>query len=418
MPLIPILSSNCPPAPAPPPVTYGGAREYAVAGPTYEFWLTDDKGKRLFLMNDFAFASYSRTSHGLGTILFGLPLESFMAKIPIIFQPDWRIDVLRSPGYGFPKRRESSYFLRKFTVYDRAEDSVRMLTFYGHSPIAILSRGFISPTVEAQYKLTDYIDDMMKTIVTNVFITGGVAPSGQLTVDGDVSLGPSVSETFEGKAALDAITELKEASFGLNFNDSTKRKIYFDVVEGPPNSDNGFGYIFRTYADHRGIDRTQGLVFSPENGNLINPEYSESYLDQVTTVQVVSTSVSLPASEPAQSSWPVQQYIGVAGTIASIAATRQVGPSSEAGSSGAITTTIANKIISQNSKEILLSAFFASTPGSPNQPRCLYGIDWDMGDYLPVQYAGININVDVEIVWVSVDENGQENIVGANKVGT
>lgn len=63
-----------------------------------------------------------------------------------------------------------------------------------------------------------------------------------------------------------------------------------------------------------------------------------------------------------------------------------------------------------------LPVTFLNTPGGPSSPRSLYGIDWDLGDLLRVDYADKQFDVEVGVVYVSVDENGQEEITGKNEV--
>jgi hypothetical protein len=252
--------------------------------------------------------------------------------------------------------------------------------------------------LKSYYEDNDSIDDMMKTVVTENFITPPhVAPVGELTVDGMLSLGTWVWKSFFGKNALDIIKDLKSTSFGLNAADPVNRRIFFDVVEGPGLT-NGFGYIFRTYADLRGIDRTNGVVFSPENGNLKRPSYYEDYLDEITEAAVGTTVVLSP--DRYLSRWnEILQYKGSTSADANV----QLAD--------------ANLMLSDNGKKFALTAQFLNTPGSSSQPRSLYGVDWDLGDLLPVQYAGKNIAAEVEIVWISIDDKGKENIVGSNQVG-
>lgn len=364
-----------------------------------EFWLTDDAGRRIQLLKDFAFASYSRTTRGYGTMLFGMPLDALSPTFLSTFQPDMRIDVWRAPAFNVPKRREGSYLLRKPNVYSRAEDGMMMIDFYGRSPIDILRRGYVSPTDAAEYNLTDAIDDMMKSIVRTKFVTDAFcAPVGEFSVDADVSLGPSISQSMAGKNILDVLTDLKATSFQKNQEDSTNRRIFFDVVEGPGLA-NGFGYTFRTYADLRGVDRSSsGLVFSVENGNLHDPQYYEDHLDEITEVTINNTTVT--SSNRYLSRWNhIQVY--------------KASTSSDVN----VNTSEANQMLTEKGIKKALTAQFLSTPGSPTQPRSLYGVDWDLGDLLPVQYAGLNFNAEVEIVWVSIDDKGAENIVGSNKVG-
>lgn len=370
----------------------------------YEFWLTDDAGRRIALLKKFAFANYSRSSQGYGTIQLGIPYDFYASEVSKTFQPDWRIDVWRSPAKGYDLRRESSYFLRKYSVYQRTTDNVRIVEFNGRSPLDILRRASVITDVAANYTKTDEIDDMMKAIVTDNFITiTGIAPVGEFSVEANVSLGPSVTYSFFGRVVLDILKDLKAASMSLNRTLSTNRKIYFDVVEGPGLA-SGFGYIFRTYADTRGLDRTKGTVYSIENGNIKAPAYIEDYLDESTEARVYNqssaTGVTVDSPDVNLSRWnKIQQFQGASGADT------------------AAMTSDANRILDENGARMSMSASFVNSPGGRLQPRSLYGIDWDLGDLLPVSFAGKNITCEVMIVHVSVDDQGTENIVGNTEVG-
>lgn len=370
----------------------------------FEFWLTDDAGRRIALLKNLSFANYSRSTQGFGTIQAGIPYDSFISLVSKNFQPDWRLDVWRSPDSGFPLRREGSFFLRKYSVYQRTTDNVRMVELTGRSPLDILRRASVTTNVAANYTKTDQIDDMMKAVVTDNFITiTGIAPVGEFSVEGDLSLGPTVTFSFFGREVLDILKDLKAASLTLNRDSSTNRKIFFDVVEGPGLS-TGFGYIFRTYADMRGADRTQGVVFSVENGNLRDPSYIEDYLDEITESVVYNQSsgigVTFDSPDVNLSRWnKIVQVQGGTGTD-----TNNM-------------TTSAKRALYDSGADIRCSAAFVNSPGSKTQPRALYGVDWDLGDLLPVQFAGKNLTASVAIVHVSVNEKGVENIVGNTEVG-
>jgi hypothetical protein len=363
----------------------------------YEFWLTDDAGRRLLLLKDIAYASYTRTTVGYGTIQLGIPYDAFVSKIFTVFQPDWRLDVHRSPASGSSKRRESSFFIRKPRIYDRV-DSVRMIEFFGRNPLDILRRQTVVSTTMANYKKTDKIDDMMKDIVTENFISvPSAAPVGEFSVDAKVGLGPTTTLSFFGRTVLDVLKDLKADSISKNYINSTNRKIYFDVVEGAGLSQ-GFGYVFRTYADLRGANRTSGMVYSVENGNLKEPSYSEDYLDQITSVRI-GDAATVTSPDQFLSRWnTIQSYQGA--------------------SSDTLTDTArAYQSLHDNGATKSLTATFLNTPGSDRQPRSLYGVDWDLGDLLPVMYAGKNITAEVAIVYVAVDDKGQETVTGSNIVG-
>lgn len=363
----------------------------------YEFWLTDDAGRRILLLKDISFASLSRTTVGYGTIQLGIPYNAFISKVATVFQPDWRIDVHRSPNTGIAKRREGSFFIRKPRIYDRT-DSVRMIEFFGRSPLDILRRESVTSTVVANYKKTDKIDDMMKDVVTENFIAvASAAPVGEFAVDAKVGLGPSTTYSFFGKTVLDVLKDLKADSIAKNYISSADKKIYFDVVEGP-GLPGGFGYIFRTYAGLRGMDRTKGMIFSVENGNLKEPSYSEDYLEEITTVKVGNIA-AISSPDRFLSRWnDIKSYQG-------------------ASSDTATDTSRAYQTLQERGAVKSLAATFLNTPGGNGQPRSLYGVDWDLGDLLPVQYAGKNMTAEVSIVYLAVDDQGRETVTGSNIVG-
>src|SRR5258706_16349477 len=129
-------------------------------GASYEFWLLDDYGRRIHLIEKVASFSYSRTTQGLGTLQVELPFNEWVKAVPSIFRPDNRIDVWRSPQAGIPARREGSFLLRRFQVYQRESDAMVMIVLYARSPIEILRR----QCWETDAAQTNEIDDMMKNV--------------------------------------------------------------------------------------------------------------------------------------------------------------------------------------------------------------------------------------------------------------
>ena len=165
----------------------------------------------------------------------------------------------------------------------------------------------------------------------------------------------------------------------------------------------GFGYRFRTYPSLRGADRTSGIVFSPENGNLVAPVYFEDYGEQVTGVYLYNQSGLLTSAQSDD------QYLSRWNFIKLDKSTDKT--SATAALNDAYATL---KKLGVNKQ---MNASFLNSPGSSEQPRSLYGLHWDLGDLLPVKYAGKAMNVEVAIVYVSVNENGEESITGKSVVG-
>lgn len=419
---------------------------------TYEFWLTDDKGIRIMDLRNYFFFSYSRSVSGMGAFEIGLLYDEFSKKIHPIFQPDRRVDVWRSPRKGIPLRREGTFILRMPRIYTRKTDSVQVLILYGHDAKDLLNRRWvIQPAGYSQTRKTDYIDDMMKEIVREQMLyanaldadavvdTNRAFPTGEFMVQTAQSLGPSVTYTFADRNVLDVLKELQDMSFQLYKDDSANQKIYFDVVpvnvrtmvkeildEADPTNpildEMGFalldetslisnaetGFRFETYAGLRGIDRTNGMVFSVENNNLEEPYYSKNHFEEINTVIVKGFGRGdsrewvevQDANAVGQSRWNRCEGVHDA--------------SSEPDQSNL--ADFGSSFLYKNRAKEELTAIFLNVEPGPDSAQSMYGIDWDLGDLLPVQYAGKQFNIEIAIVYIAVDENGNENITGRNEI--
>jgi hypothetical protein len=314
-------------------------------------------------------------------------------------------------------RREETYLLREEIIDTRESDSMQIIRIFGRSGVDLLSRRFVIQAEDTAYaSKTAPIDDMMKAIVREQMLYGSCVdetgtldntrawPSGEFLVDQDQSFGPSTTKTFQDRNVLDVLKELKDASFALHDQAVTNRKIYFDMVETQIAGTNRFGWTFRTFADLRGSDRTYAVEFSLENENLKTPGYVKSHMDEINAVYVKNgTTVQevLDSNRVASSRWNRCEYTRFGYYEASAAGL----------------TTIGNSELGAGIPREQLTAIFLNVPETGHSPRSLYGIDWDLGDLLPVNYAGLQFNAEVMIVYVSLNDQGKENITGRNKVG-
>lgn len=423
---------------------------------TYEFWLLDDTGRRITLLKNYSYFAYSRSTIGYGTFLFGIPYDDFKKQVFPTFQVDWRVDIWRSPDDGIPMRREATYLLRMVKIYTRKTDNMRMIAFTGRDPTDLLSRRFVIQAAgTGPTRKTDNIDDMMKAIVREQMLFGSALdenglgdntrayPQGEFTVQDDLGLGPSTSLGFADRNVLDILKELKQASFQLNIDNPAKRRIFFDVVPfeyyenliyildevtgipfdeeatGLPGIEDetstavsgdapGVGFQFQTFAELRGQDRTQELEFSAENNNLEEPYYSQNFLEEVNSVIVKGfgrgdSRVAVRVSDTPRrnaSRWNLMEGYKDGSQEPDQAKLADLGyPELYAGLP----------------KEDI-STVFLNVPEGPENPRSMYGLDWDLGDLLRVNYAGKQFNAEVAVVYVAKDENGNETITGRNQV--
>lgn len=418
---------------------------------TYEFFLLDDAGRRICTLTGFYYFSYSRSINGLGVLEMGFQYDVFKRQVFPLFQVDRRVDVWRSPATGIPMRREQVYLMRMWEIKTREEDGVDIVTLRFRDPKDLLNRRFVIQAAGTSYtRKTDAIDDMMKAIVREQMLFGSALdvdgvlaperawPEGEFMVQDDLSLGPSVTQTFAERNVRDILNGLRELSFQKADENPANNKIYFDVVPfelrgsieyildeanpadaildeaGNPLIDessssfaNASGFRFETFAGLRGMDRTSGLVFSKENNNLKGPYYSKSHLEEATSAIVKGFGRgdsrvwdSVDAEDVNASRWNRIETFVDASTEPDQANLADY----------------AYEPLNKAKAKENFDGVFLSTPGSADTPRSLYGIDWDLGDLLPVEYAGMRRNVEVTIVYVAMDENSVETITGRNDI--
>lgn len=417
---------------------------------TMEFWLLDDTGRRICLLDQLAYFSYSRSTLGYGTLLIGMPHDVQKARVFPIFQPDWRIDVWRSPAEGVPMRREQTFLLRLHKIYTRKTDNMRMIAYTGLDPTHLLSRRYVVQAAGSAYTYkTDNVDDMMKEIVREQMLWGfsrdeegnlddtRAFPRGEFSVQSNMGLGPSVSAAFADRRVLDVLKDLKLSSFQLNQFDLSSRRIFFDVVPydisslllyildeatGEPILDEaglplvdessttmtGVGFQFQTFADLRGQDRTLQMEFSVENNNLEEPYYSLNHIDEVTAAIVkgfgrgdsrVAVWVEDTTRENSSRWNRVESFVD----------------GSQEPDQSKLADVGYPELFNGMPKEDL-STVFLNTEGGPDSPRSLYGLDWDLGDLVRVSYAGKQFDIEIAIVYVAIDEQGIETITGRNQI--
>ena len=416
----------------------------------YEVWLLDDAGNRIIQIDDFHYLSYARLVSGMGICQIGYPFEEINNRLTEYWKLDRRIEIWRAPLNDMPLRRDAAFLLRSPRIYTRESDGYVYLEYYGRSPIDLLNRRVIPQYAGSTYtEKTNEIDDLMCALVRENCLfdtvtdeTGTVDndrafPESEFLVQADRSLGPSVTATFSDKSLMDSLTELRDLSIQKNAEDPTNRRIYFDVVvsdlknyviyildydfeiilteDGEPLLDETsistlapLGFQFVTIADRFGVDRTQLFEFSEENGNFAGGSYQLSHMDEVNAVYVkgqgegASRQVEtvIDANRISVSRWNRCEALAEASSSTSAASLQSEG----------------KKKLDEGKPVDELNGSFYSIPGDENVPRCLYGLDWDLGDLVRVKYAEKYFDAEILTIHISIDENGNEKIQGRNKI--
>ena len=291
------------------------------------------------------------------------------------------------------------YFVRRWTF---AKQGANQLTEFGGPDVLDLMRRRIVAafTGSAQASKTDFADDMMKEVVTES-IADGVAPTptvgtrvwSDLSIAGDLGLGPTISKSFpfdklltsSGQGVLSVLAKAaREAG----------TEVFFDIV---PNvvSSNSISFQFQTFTEQPGSDQTSRVVFE-DGKNMLDPSLEYDYTEEENyiyaagqgggssrNVQQVSDSDRYSLSQ-----WARIEGFADARNQDSDNAVREAG----------------RDVLNAGRPKIRFTA----------QPLDVRGTrfmrDWDYGDKVKAKFLNIEFDTIIRAVTISVNESGQESI--------
>jgi len=300
-------------------------------------------------------------------------------------------------------------FLRYFE-WKTDETGTTRLTIGGPDPIELLNRRLVQNYAETapSQKGPDYADDMMKEFVDEQFLTtatrlgdiyysrSSALPSDHFSIAPDTSQGyANMSKQSAWRFVLPILQEIAEASW----NQGTR--IYFDLDYVGPAT-----FLFNTWADLRGIDRTIGtsiapIVFSQESGNLSKPSLRFDYTEEVNFVYGGGQGQGTDREVDPENDEPRSQL--------SLWNRREGFQDARECPTGEVPTyCIANKAFDRMQSgrpSVLFEGNLVDTPTTR------FGVDWFYGDKVTVQYRGFELDGRADQFSVSMKEDGIETIV-------
>ncbi len=365
----------------------------------HEFWILNSSLERVALLNDFVeSAVFNRIVNGVGVCTLELS-----PRVPRGFlSTDNIIEVRRAVSPAGELRLESMYFLR---VRESEADGDGRLwrTITGFSPNYILDSRIVAYAAgSSEAEKSDAADDLMKAIVRENFTstatdTDREIASPGLTVEGDGGLGPSISKAFSRRNVLDLLFDLYEAS------EQAGTPVFFDTV--PQAS----SFIFRTFVDQPGQDRTfpdgsSPTIFGLEFGNIAFPKLEEDFEKEATFVyaggqgegsdRVIQTALDQSAINRSQ--WGRREAFRDS--------RHQTDPNAVQDDADA-------KLYDARAK-LRFRCELKSVDGAR------YGIDWDLGDRVSVQFDGLSFDGLVRAASIFIDQDGKETISGRFEVSS
>lgn len=240
----------------------------------YEIWLTTDTGRRLTLLDQMFWLSYTRTVNGVGTFVVGLPPSINTSWI----RKDRMMQIWRAP-IGGRLTLFRAYFLTAWRYF--TQGSVDLLTIRGVGMNHLLWRrhvAFAAGSSQAT-KTAKEADDLLKDVVSDNLISAGSPDYGSrgwndLSTGADISQGPTLTNSFPWRRVIRVCRDISEASAVAG------SRLYFDIAQRRIEEDS-FRLEFRTYIGQPGRDLTSiGVVFDQERGNLESPFLDYDYTDE------------------------------------------------------------------------------------------------------------------------------------------
>ena len=272
--------------------------------------------------------------------------------------------------------------------YDEDANGMEYIVLKAYSALYLVTGSIARyPAENANVSLTDeYSDDMIKYIVrtncgadanlTTPDIIERAVPSNLFSVDSPTLEGPIDSKSFSNRNVYDVITDI------ANANDIT-----FDVVL----ESTGTGkLIFKTFYPTRGKDVSNNIIFSKKRRNLKQPSITYDYTGE--------TTIAYTAGKDTGVNRPVIKAVSDRHDHP-FARTREHFISYNLTKNAVILGAESQAWISANTPVIVIRGELV------DNSYAKYGTDWDRGYIVQVQHKQISVDVTVENVSISYDEN-------------
>jgi hypothetical protein len=229
----------------------------------YKIQIRNASGQLLAEIDDYQDLTYTIVVNAPGVAEFSIGATSQKAQYIVI---DNRVEVYRkNVAYGITQWvQEFSGFIRSYTLATQRGSTTFVVTALGI--LDILNQrivAYYADTAQRSLFINTNVETIMKTIVSyncgaNATTANGRLRNGVisgLTVDTDTA--SSVFTIDWANAWKPVLKDLQDLSVAYRMD--------FDLTPS---------YVFTTYANQRGTDRTTEFTFSLENGNMTDPVYT------------------------------------------------------------------------------------------------------------------------------------------------
>lgn len=359
----------------------------------YEIWLTDDRGGRIAIIDNFIMLNASRVVDFIGSFTLSLP-TTFDTNL---ISADKMIQIWRKPT-GSRLSLWRVYFLRKWRFQTRGSDEIITITGPDINDL-LRRRNVIAYAGSAEASKTDFADDMMKEIVAES-IADSVEPTpdagtrvwADLSIASDLGLGPTITKSFPfdkllTKSGQGVLAVLAKASREAG------TEVFFDIVPDVVGS-NSITFQFRTNTEQPGQDVSDRVVFDQERGNMRNPSLEYDYTNEENYIYGGGQGKGA-ARNIQQASDSTRYGISQWNRCEGFADARN--QSTDDGVREAARSKLEN-----GRPKIRFSAIPIDTAGTR------FGVDWDFGYKVKASYKNFEFDTIIRAASISVNSGGEQ----------
>ncbi len=353
----------------------------------YEIWYCDDIGNRIASIATVEKFEYVKVAGDVGVMTMSLPVTGAVWEQ---VKPDHRIHIYRQPVNG-SMALEFVAFLQGFN-WTTDKNGLSNFPMAGECPNTLLTRrisAYNSEAAQATLDKSTASQALIAAVSRNLIAATDTARRVDDHLgytDSSLAIGGAIKKPVAWDKLLEAMQDIQAST------KTQGTEIFYGII---PTSDTALS--FTTWQDQPGQDRTS-TVFSLERGNLVNPSLSYDYSKIKTYIYVggkgegASRNIEevQDTTREGLSYWARRESFRNATyvTIDDTTALNDVGQDELAKFRPKIKLTCT-----------LIDA--ASTR---------YGLDWNWGDKVTIDYQGIQASTIIRAVHVKVDSNGKESI--------
>jgi len=348
----------------------------------YSIVIRDTTGTQLAIADAYSKFEYTKILNDAGFIE--------ITASPELIDPDWFttdciVEVWRKPP--------GEDWLEDFTAFHRFkrfwydDEDMEWFRSVGPGLESLLKRRIIlPPRGEAALLLSDEFTDVMRELVRSQ-ASWGAAAARQfpgLGVEADTGEGDSFTYPYRYENLYEEVRTL--ADLGADF---AVEHLGADQFQ------------FRVYYPSAGVDRRVGnaygnppVIFSLEMANMTEPEFESDRLDEKTVVYVGGEESGALREVVERASLDGAEYDSPWNRVESFLESRQE-------TSLAALMAYGDAFLVESREKVTFSCEATPTITS------LYNVHWDLGDLVTGRYRGVDYDMQIKEIQVSVDEDGE-----------